>query len=132
MKLFEATKMWLKDRLGLEVHPEKSKIGNLKRHYTEFLGFKIKVRKKRKKKNGTAKYVVKARVKEQTLLRIREKSRFLIKQLRGTYDPAREYWLIQLYNTHLIGVHNYYSIATHVHMCFQTIAFDVKKSFYNR
>lgn len=91
VKLFEATKLWLRDRLGLEVHPEKSKIVNLKRHYTEFLGFKIKVRKKGKKKNGTVKYVVKARVREQALLRIREKCKQLMRDLRGTYDLAKEY-----------------------------------------
>ena len=131
MRIFEATKLWLKDRLGLDVHPEKSKIVNLKRHYTEFLGFKIKVRKKGKKNNGMPKYVVKARMKEQALLRIRRKCKQLIRYLRRTYDPAREHWLIQLYNAHLIGVHNYYSIATHVNLDFKTIAFDVKKSFYN-
>ena len=49
IKLFEATKQWLLDRLGLEISPEKSKIVNLKRHYSEFLGFKLKVRTKGKK-----------------------------------------------------------------------------------
>lgn len=43
-----------------------------------------------------------------------------------------EYRLIQKYNAYLIGVHNYYCIATHVNLDFQTIAFDVKKSLYNR
>lgn len=37
-----------------------------------------------------------------------------------------------MYNSYLIGVHNYYSIATHVNLDFQKIAFDVKKSLYNR
>lgn len=46
-KLFVATEMWLKERLGLEISQEKSKIVNLKRQYSEFLGLKIKVRKKR-------------------------------------------------------------------------------------
>lgn len=32
VKLFEATKLWLNERLGLEISPEKSKIVNLKRH----------------------------------------------------------------------------------------------------
>ena len=49
VKLFEATKLWLNERLGLEISPEKSKIVNLKRHYSEFLGFKLKVREKGKK-----------------------------------------------------------------------------------
>ena len=44
-KIFAATKSWLKDRLGLEISREKSKIMNLKRHYSEFVGFKIKLHK---------------------------------------------------------------------------------------
>lgn len=132
VKLFEATKLWLWERLGLEISPEKSKIVNLKRHSSEFLGFKLKVRIKGKKPNGQPKYVVEAHLKEKALLKIREKSKDLIGRLRQTYDKAMEYRLIQLYNSYLIGVHNYYSIATHVNLDFQTIAFDVKKSLYNR
>lgn len=47
-KLFIATKEWLNERLGLEISPEKSKIVNLRKHYSEFLGFKIKVKRKGK------------------------------------------------------------------------------------
>ena len=43
--MFHATKQWLKDRLGLEVNEEKSKIINLRKHYSEFLGIKFKVKK---------------------------------------------------------------------------------------
>ena len=32
-KLFIATQKWLKERLGLNISPEKSQIVNLKRHY---------------------------------------------------------------------------------------------------
>lgn len=49
VKLKIATINWLKERLNLEVSEEKTKIVNLKRNYSEFLGFKIKVRKKSKK-----------------------------------------------------------------------------------
>ena len=45
IKLFEATKTWLHDRLGLEISPEKSKIVILKRHRSDFLGFQLGVRK---------------------------------------------------------------------------------------
>ena len=41
---------WLKERLNLDISEEKTKIVNLKKNYSEFLGFKIKVRKK--SKNG--------------------------------------------------------------------------------
>ena len=42
-------RLWLKDRLGLEISPDKSKVVNLKRQNSDFLGFKLKVRKKDKK-----------------------------------------------------------------------------------
>lgn len=132
VKLFAATKQWLMERLGLEISPEKSKIVNLKRHYSEFLGFKLKVRAKGKKSSGQTKYVVEAHIKDKALLKIREKSKEIIAQIRQTYDPGMEYRLIQKYNSYIIGVHNYYSIATHVNLDFHKIAFDVKKSLYNR
>ena len=132
VKLFEATKKWLWERLGLEISPEKSKIVNLKRHYSEFLGFKLKVREKGKKSNGQPKFVIEAHIKEKALLKIRDKSKKIIGQLCQTYDPGMEYRLIQKYNSYLIGVHNYYCIATHVNVDIHKIAFDVKKSLYNR
>lgn len=64
--------------------------------------------------------------------KIREKSKEIIGQIRQTYDPGMEYRLIQKYNSYVMGVHNYYSIATHVNIDFHKIAFDVKKSLYNR
>ncbi|APM39583.1 reverse transcriptase domain-containing protein [Clostridium kluyveri] len=42
-KIFKATRLWLKERLDLDISPEKSKITNLRRNYTEFLGIKLKV-----------------------------------------------------------------------------------------
>lgn len=132
VKLFAATKKWLKERLGLEISPEKSKIVNLKRHYSEFLGFKLKVRIKGKKNNGQARYVIEAHIKDNALLKIRDKSKQIIGDLRKTYDPNMEYKLIQKYNSYIIGIHNYYCIATHVNIDIHKIAFDVKKSLYNR
>lgn len=132
VKLFEATKQWLNDRLGLEISPEKSKIVNLKRHYSEFLGFKLKVRPKGKWKDGRTKYVAEAHIQDKKLAKIKKHSKEIISRLRKTYNKELEFKLIQTYNAYLIGVHNYYKIATHVNMDFQTIAFDVKKSLYNR
>lgn len=51
-----AVTQWLEKRLRLEVSQEKTKIVNVKRNYSEFLGFKIKVHKK------SDKYVVKSHV----------------------------------------------------------------------
>lgn len=132
VKLFEATKQWLWERLGLEISPEKSKIVNVKRHYSEFLGFQLKVREKGKKPDGSKRYVIEAHVRDKALEKIRARSKEIIGQIRRTYDPNMEYRLIQKYNSYLIGIHNYYCIATHVNLDIHEIAFDVKKSLYNR
>lgn len=132
VKLFEATKQWLWERLGLEISPEKSKIVNVKRHYSEFLGFKLRVREKGKKPDGSKRYVIEAHVRDKALKKIRARNKEIIGQIRRTYDPRMEYRLIQKYNSYLIGIHNYYCIATHVNLDIHEIAFDVKKSLYNR
>ena len=132
LKLFEAVKRWLWERLGLEISPEKSRIVNLKRHFSEFLGFKLRVRKKGKKPDGKDRYVIEAHIKDKALLKIREKSKTIIGHIRQTYNPGMEYRLIQKYNSYIIGIHNYYCIATHVNVDIHKIAFDVKKSLYNR
>ena len=132
VKLFEATKQWLWERLGLEISPEKSKIVNVKRHYSEFLGFKLRVREKGKKPDDSKRYVIEAHVRDKALKKIRARSKEIIGQIRRTYDPKMEYRLIQKYNSYLIGIHNYYCIATHVNLDIHEIAFDVKKSLYNR
>ena len=132
VKLFEATKQWLWERLGLEISPEKSKIVNVKRHYSEFLGFKLRVREKGKKPDGSKRYVIEAHVRDKALKKIRARSKEIIGQIRRTYDPKMEYRLIQKYNSYLIGVHNYYCIATHVNLDIHEIAFNVKKGLYNR
>ena len=60
-KVFIAVKLWLQDRLKLEISEEKSKIVNLKRHYSEFLGFEMKAVRKRKR------YVVKSHMTEKAI-----------------------------------------------------------------
>ena len=60
-KIFIATKMWLKERLSLEINEDKSRITNVRKKYTEFLGIKLKaVRKKNKR-------VVKSRMTDKAL-----------------------------------------------------------------
>jgi group II intron reverse transcriptase/maturase len=48
VRAFAATEKWLADRLRLSISKEKSKVVNLKKGYSEFLGFKFKARARRK------------------------------------------------------------------------------------
>ena len=79
--MFEATKKWLNDRLGLQVSEEKSKIVNLKHDYSDFLGFRIKVHRKGKKKNGKGKYVIKSHISEKAKKNIKDKAKNYIKAI---------------------------------------------------
>jgi len=62
VKIFEATKKWLKERLKLEISTGKSKIVNLRKNYSDFLGIKLKVTKKRIDRNGKDKFVVQSQI----------------------------------------------------------------------
>ena len=56
VKLYHAARGWLKGRLGLDISPEKSKVVNLREGYSDFLGFKLTLMKKGKKRNGGNRY----------------------------------------------------------------------------
>lgn len=133
VNLFEATKLWLKDRLGLDISPEKSKIVNLKHNYSEFLGFKIKVRKKGKTtKNNIPcdNYVVCSHVSDKALKKIKEKAAEHIGniQLCKSKGETAEYYAVSDYNSYVMGIHNYYRMATCVSTDFQPLAYGIKQS----
>lgn len=132
VKLFKATKQWLMDRLGLEINPEKSKIVNLKRHYSEFLGFRLKLHKKGKKKNGETRYTVKSHISKKAEKKIKDKTHELVKEIQRPQGMQTGYGAVNKYNAYVIGIHNYYARATLVNLDFNQIAFGVKKSLKAR
>ena len=132
VKLFKATKQWLMDRLGLEISPEKSKIVNLKRHYSDFLGFRLKLHKKGKKKNGDPKYTVKSHISKKAEKKIKDKTHELVKEIQRSQGAQTGYGAVNKYNAYVIGIHNYYAKATLVSLDFGQIAFGVKKSLKAR
>ena len=105
-KVFIAVKRWLKERLKLEISEEKSKVVNLKRHYSEFLGFELKAVKKRKK------YVVCSHMTKKAKIREKKKLVEQIKNIAHTKNREDEAKEITLYNSMVMGIHNYYCIAT--------------------
>lgn len=117
-KLFIATKQWLNERLGLEISPEKSKIVNLKRHYSEFLGIRIKLWKRGNQ------YAVKSYMTEKSVKKCKENLKSKIKNMQKETTIAS----VMNYNAAVLGVHNYYSVATNVNLDFCKIAYSVNKS----
>ena len=120
-KIFIATKMWLKERLSLEISPEKSMITNLKKNYSSFLGFKLKVKKSKKAKMG---YTNRSHVLKKAKLKARNKIKSKIRILQK--EPTVEN--VNKYNSTVLGLQNYYSTATMVSQDFAEIAYIVNKS----
>lgn len=115
VRAFHATKQWLYDRLKLEVSEEKSKIVNLRKGHSEFLGFQITVIKKAKS------YVVKSNVCDKAKKRATADLIQQIKKIAHPKDDKDRANLINQYNAKVIGMHNYYQIATGVSIDFRDI-----------
>lgn len=131
-KLFVATEKWLKERLGLDISQEKSKIVNLKRNYSEFLGFKIKVRKKGKNPDATDKYTVSSYLTDKSKAKILQSLSREIKLIQTPTNELERQKNLGIYNSMVIGMHNYYSMATNVNLDFNKIAFLVNMKLYTR
>lgn len=125
-RAFEATKLWLKDRLGLEISPEKSSVINLKQRYSEFLGFKMKVCKRGNK------FVICSHVSDKATKHIQEKLSAIISDIGKSKDAREEYKAIQRYNASVLGMHNYYCLASRVARDFHELAFPLKIRMHNR
>ena len=110
---------WLEDRLKLEISQEKTKIVNVKKRYTEFLGFKLKVYIRGEK------FTVKSHVKDSQLQRITQTLTGLIKKAAHPRKAKDETEAIRIYNATVLGVQNYYSIATHIAMDFRKVSYAV-------
>ena len=125
-KAFEATRLWLKDRLGLEISQEKSAVVNLKKRYSNFLGFKFKVCKKGKK------LVVSSYMSDKARITAKGKITACVKAMGHAADSKGRHTAIQRYNATVAGMHNYYQFATHITKDFDRIGFGIKKQLKNR
>lgn len=122
-KVFLSTKKWLKERLKLDISEEKSNITNLRKNYTEFLGFKLKARLKRKNY-----HVCKSHVCNRAKIKI-------INNLKDKIFEIKKHTTIKNVNnlnSAILGIHNYYKTATNVNVDFRRINFLVRTILYNR
>lgn len=120
-KIFHATTRWLNERLKLEISQEKSKIINLRKNYSEYLGFKMKVRDKNKKK--VVKSSITDKAKKLIIRQIKEK----LKNIKKETTVAN----VNKYNSKILGLHNYYNMATNVNLDFNKISYALSKTIYN-
>lgn len=121
-KMYIAVKQWLKERLKLEISPEKSKVLNLRKNYSEFLGFKLKAIKKKNK------YVCKShmtdKAKENAIRSIKKGVELLVQNNNSAQ--------VNKYNSMILGLHQYYCIASHVNKDFSEISYKTIRTIKNR
>ncbi|MGW9018898.1 group II intron reverse transcriptase/maturase [Priestia megaterium] len=120
--IYHAVKDWLKQRLGLDISPDKSKVINLKRNPSDFLGFEIRAVKK------SGKYVAYSHVKSKAKVRIRKQLTEQVKKIQKKPSPEN----IKRLNAIILGLHVYYKSATHVWKDFGEIAYPVYRMMFNR
>ena len=121
-KIFQAVRGYLKNHLKLEISSEKSQVTNLKKRSSEFLGIEIKAVKHKKG------YKVKSNVSKSNKIKIREEIKERLKVIQKS--PSKKN--VADYNSYVMGIHQYYNIATRVSSDFIAIAYSLKHTRYNR
>lgn len=125
-KAFHATKLWLKERLKLDVSNEKSKVVNLKKNSSEFLGFELKLVRKRKT------FVVESHMSKKSIKNVSNKLANQIKKVQHSRNADEEIHQLALYNSMVIGIHHYYKKATHISVDCPNINQRIRKMIYIR
>lgn len=106
IKTKEAVTKWIEERLKLEVSPEKTRIVNTRKRWSEFLGFKIRVRPKHHK------YIVQSAICDK---KVKIETDKLVEQAKNIARPREKKTClgeIQLFNSMVLGIQNYYQLAT--------------------
>ncbi|QDI91392.1 group II intron reverse transcriptase/maturase [Salicibibacter halophilus] len=120
-KWYHAVRLYLKDRLKLDISPEKSQIVNLRKKESEFLGFTIRANKKGKKR------VARTGIKAEKKQKIKQEAKKLIRRIRSSPSALNAL----LFNSFVSGLHQYFKRATKVNLEFSRLAFDLKAYIYN-
>lgn len=126
-KVLIATTKWLQERLRLEVSAEKTRVVDVRKQYMEFLGFKIKVVWKHQK----SKFTVVSHISDKALAAKSEKLIEQVKKICHVGNIDKEVKEIVVYNSMVMGMQNYYRIATLVAKDLNHIQQRTYRLFYN-
>ncbi|WP_269411366.1 group II intron reverse transcriptase/maturase [Lentibacillus daqui] len=124
-KIYHAVKLWLKDRLKLPISEEKSKITDLEAESSEFLGFTLRLVSKSGKK------VCHSHVAPKALKRIKHGLKRQVKQIKKMDKRRYVVREIKKYNSMIIGIHEYYKLATHVNLDFSPLNYQLLTTMHN-
>lgn len=108
IKMYYAVKDFLKTRLHLDISEEKSKVVNLKKNSSEFLGFRLKAHPKRTSKRIL--YVARSHMTKKALENAQIKLKQAVKAIQKHQSPKN----VWRFNMVIMGIQNYYSAASHI------------------
>lgn len=126
-RTFEAVKQWLWERLKLEISEEKSKILDIRKSTSQFLGFKFKAIKRGKVK-GKVKHVLMSSMTDDSKQQVIDRIKTQVKKTQYKMDAKNANKL----NSIIRGQQNYYEIATHASLDFGTISYKLRSFMRNR
>lgn len=123
IRIYHAVRGYIENHLKLDISAEKSRITNLRRNYSEFLGFELKVEKQRNNEFSTI-----SRISRKSKRKIKQEVREKIKKISKNSTIKN----ISHYNLYIRGIQNYYQIATRVNLDLSDIYHSCLPTLYNR
>ena len=107
-EVYRTVRQWLYRHLKLKVNEEKSKIVDLTKQYSEYLGFEIMA------VHNNNSYDVKSRMSKKALHSETDKLIQHIHKIHHCKDIAEQNKLLKQYNAMVMEIHEYYSIASDI------------------
>jgi RNA-directed DNA polymerase len=120
-RFYYAVTDFLKVRLQLDISSEKSKVVNLKKSSSNFLGFKIKVLPKGKTRFG---FVAKTDMSNKAITKVKDNLKNKVKEIQKTNTIPK----VIDYNSAVIGIQNYYKYATNIYNNITDINYSLLKT----
>ena len=125
-RTYHAVEDWLLKRLKLETSDEKSKVTNLRKRDSEFLGFRMKLIKKRRT------WVISSNVCDKAMSHMQKELSKAIIEIQNSKTASDIKSNIHEYNAKVIGMQNYYCIATRINLNFSRMAHVNNGRFLHR
>ena len=122
IRTYEAVKQWINQRLSLEVSEEKSQVIDIRKKSSEFLGFRFKAKSKGDK------IVINSHMTEKAIRKCIENLKDSIRKIRESPTPKN----VLRYNSIVMGIQNYYSIATNVNLDLRELDYKIHAFRYNQ
>ena len=132
VKVKIAVSEWIEKRLKLKVSNEKTRIVDARHGSLEFLGFEIRLKRVKNRTNGEIKYVINSHISKKALERMTQKLVLQVKKVCSNPGLEKEVQEIVLYNSMVIGMQNYYRIATNVASDLNNLQQQTYRILYNR